>query len=131
MPRGSAPGERRGGRVKGTPNRTGADVRALAAPYGAPAVAELARLAGLTDAPGAANEATRVIALRELLDRAFGKPSQHFTTERESSIVALHLVAAKAVSAELNSELACAPLIEGQAARPNGQLPGLIAPALE
>jgi hypothetical protein len=30
-------------------------------------------LAGLTDAPGAANEATRVAALKELLDRAYGR----------------------------------------------------------
>jgi hypothetical protein len=77
MPRGCAPGERRGGRKPGVPNRATADIKALARPYGAPAIAELAKLAGLTNAPGAVLEATRVAALRELLDRGFGKATQH------------------------------------------------------
>ena len=67
-------GKRAGaGRPAGALGRVTADIRALAQPYAASAVAELARLAGLTDAPGAANEATRVAALRELLDRAYGR----------------------------------------------------------
>src|SRR5215472_724967 len=57
-------------------NKVTADIRQLAQPYGAPAVAELARLAGLTKAPGAFNEATRVAALKELLDRAYGRATQ-------------------------------------------------------
>lgn len=70
-------GRREGaGRKPGAFNRVTADIRAIAQPYGALAVAELARLAGLTDAPGAANEATRVVALRELLDRGFGRATQ-------------------------------------------------------
>jgi hypothetical protein len=77
MPRGCAPGERRGGRKPGVPNRATANIKALAQPYGAPAIAELAKLAGLTKAPGAMLEATRVAALRELLDRGFGKATQH------------------------------------------------------
>jgi hypothetical protein len=84
VPRGAAPGERRGGRAKGTPNRVNVDLRKIAQPYGLSAVAELARLAGLTDAPGAASEATRVLALRELLDRGFGKATQHLAGDENS-----------------------------------------------
>jgi hypothetical protein len=86
---GCAPGERRGGRARGTPNRATADIKALAQPYGAPAVAELARLAGLTDAPGAQHEATRVAALRELLDRGFGKATQHIAGDSDTAPVVI------------------------------------------
>lgn len=74
--RGSKPGERRGGRKAGTPNKATADVKALAAPYSAAAVKELARLA-----TGAESEAARVSAIKELLDRAFGKSPQAVTGE--------------------------------------------------
>jgi hypothetical protein len=52
MPRGSKPRERRGGRQKGTPNKATAEIKVPK------------------------NEATRVAAGRELLDRGFGKPPQ-------------------------------------------------------
>ena len=61
------------GRKPGALGKATADIKALAQPYGAPAVAELARLAGLTDAPGAQTEAARIAALKELLDRGYGK----------------------------------------------------------
>ena len=74
--KGRAPGRPRGlsktgGRKKGTPNKATADVRALAEKYGPKAIAELARLA-----TKAKSEATRVAAIRELLDRAYGRPGQ-------------------------------------------------------
>lgn len=79
MARGAAPGERRGGRQKGTPNKATADVKALAGRYAEDAFAELARLA--TEAE---SEAARVAAIKEILDRAYGKckqPVEHDTKD--------------------------------------------------
>jgi hypothetical protein len=78
-------GRREGaGRKPGAFNRIAADIRALAEPFGAAAVAELARLAGLTKAPGALNEATRVAALRELLDRGYGRATTILAGDSEA-----------------------------------------------
>ena len=71
MPRGSQPGERRGGRQKGTPNRATADIKALAMLHAASAMKELARLATKAE-----SEAARVAAIKELFDRGFGKAKQ-------------------------------------------------------
>lgn len=71
MARGSKPGERRGGRKAGTPNKATADIKALAGQYTEGAIAELARLA-----TGAESETARVSAIKELLDRGHGKPAQ-------------------------------------------------------
>lgn len=71
MPRGAKPGERRGGRKAGTPNKATAEIKALAAQHAPAIVKELVRLA-----TKAKNEATRVAAGKELLDRAFGKAPQ-------------------------------------------------------
>lgn len=66
-----AKGQKTGGRVAGTPNRATADVKALAVKYGPEAIKELARLA-----KSAESEAARVAAIKELLDRAYGKSAQ-------------------------------------------------------
>ena len=58
--RGSRPGERRGGRQTGTPNKATADVKALAQSYAPEAVKELARLA-----LNAQSEQARVTAIKE------------------------------------------------------------------
>src|ERR1700678_572862 len=78
---GSKPGERRGGRKAGTPNKATADVRALAQQYTAPAIRSLAAVAGLLpEAEGKAeSEAARVGALKELLDRGHGRAVQGVT----------------------------------------------------
>ena len=75
MPRGSQPGERRGGRQKGTLNKVTRDVRALAVEYGPDCIAALVEI-GLDQERRSANEATRIAAIKELLDRAYGKPGQ-------------------------------------------------------
>ena len=59
------------GRKKGVPNKLTADIKALAGQHSAKAIAELARLA-----TGAQSEQARVSAIKELLDRAHGKPAQ-------------------------------------------------------
>lgn len=74
--KGSAPGERRGGRQKGVPNKANLEIKELARQYGPEAVSELARIAGLTKQPGSDNEATRVAAIKELIDRGYGKATQ-------------------------------------------------------
>lgn len=71
MPRGSKPGERRGGRQKGTPNKVTAEIKALAQEYAPTAMQELARLA-----IEAESEAARVAAIKEIFDRAYGKATQ-------------------------------------------------------
>lgn len=56
------------GRKKGVPNKATADVKALARDHAPAAVTELARLM-----LGAESEAARVAAIKEILDRAYGK----------------------------------------------------------
>lgn len=75
--RGSKPGERRGGRKPGIPNKATRDIKALAQVYSEQAVQELAKLAGVVAGqPGAESEPARIAALKELLDRGHGKASQ-------------------------------------------------------
>lgn len=69
--RGSKPGERRGGRQAGTPNKATAEIKLLAREHAATAMKELARLA-----VHAESEAARVAAIKELFDRGFGKSRQ-------------------------------------------------------
>src|SRR5688500_5913753 len=65
---GAEPGERRGGRQKGTPNKATGEVRSLAAEHGPAAIAELARLS-----TQAVNETARIAACNALLERAYGR----------------------------------------------------------
>jgi hypothetical protein len=70
MPRGSAPGEHRGGRAKGTPNKATVEVKALAGQHGPQAIRELARLAGLVEGGKgkADNEQAQIAALNGILE---------------------------------------------------------------
>ena len=60
-----------GGRERGQPNRATADIKALAHKHGPDAIAELARLA-----KQGRSEMVRIAAIRELLDRGYGKACQ-------------------------------------------------------
>jgi hypothetical protein len=64
-------GRKTGGRQAGTPNRASAEVKAAARRHGQEAIAGLVRLMreGETDA-------AKIAACREILDRAYGKPTQ-------------------------------------------------------
>ncbi len=73
--------QKTGGRTKGTPNKATAEVRAVALDHAPSALAELARLA-----TGAENEATRVAACREILDRAYGRPKQELDIEHSGEL---------------------------------------------
>lgn len=76
MPRGSQPGERRGGRKKGTPNKVTAEIRTLAARNGPQHIKELERIASQSD-----SDDTRLKAIGMLLDRGYGKAPQPLTGE--------------------------------------------------
>jgi hypothetical protein len=56
------------GRKPGVPNKATADVKAIARQYGPAAIGELARLATKAE-----SETAGVAAIKEILDRAYGK----------------------------------------------------------
>lgn len=74
--RGSAPGERRGGRQKGTPNKATADIKALARKYGKDAFERIVKLS-----EEAEDERVQLAASQEILNRAYGRPAQAVTGE--------------------------------------------------
>ena len=76
MPSGSKPGERRGGRKIGVPNKATGEIRALAAVHGPDAIAKLVKH---MENP---NPMVSVSACKEILDRAYGKSSQPVLAER-------------------------------------------------
>ncbi len=73
--KGSAPGERRGGRKKGTPNKTTADIKAALRMHGDELVKALLALTKSDD------ERVRLGAIQAALDRGFGKAAQHIEAE--------------------------------------------------
>ncbi len=68
---GSKPGERRGGRKRGTPNKATAEIREHAQQYTIEALEGLALIAR-----NSTSDAARVSAWNALLDRGYGKPTQ-------------------------------------------------------
>lgn len=76
----NADGSKSGGRKKGTPNKATADVMALAQRHGPAAIAKLAQIAKDDKHTG------QVAAIKELLDRAYGKPTQSHTADFNGKI---------------------------------------------
>ncbi len=72
------------GRKPGVPNKVTAEVRELALRYAPAAISELARLAR-----SAESEAVRVTAIKELLDRAYGKSRQAIVGDEDRPLVQL------------------------------------------
>lgn len=66
-----AAGRKTGGRQKGVPNKATADVKAAAAVYTEEALNALATIMRDSD-----SDQAKVAAIKELLDRAHGKPKQ-------------------------------------------------------
>jgi hypothetical protein len=65
------------GRKPGVPNKATAEIKTLAREFGPAAIAKLAQLSGLiANKPGAENESARIAAIKELLDRGYGKAMQ-------------------------------------------------------
>ena len=76
------------GRQAGVPNKATADVKALAREHGPAAIQELARLA-----TEAMSEQARVAAIKELLDRGYGRAPQAVTGEADGEpVVVKHIV---------------------------------------
>lgn len=71
------------GRTKGIRNKSTADVKALAGKYTDAAMAELGRLATQAE-----SEAARVAAIKELLDRAYGKAAQQVDVQGRVIVLA-------------------------------------------
>jgi hypothetical protein len=93
------------GNPGGRPRSLGT-LRLLARAHAAEAIAELARLAA-----HAKSEAVRIAAIRELLDRAYGKPTQFLATDND-------IVPEDLSAAEIRAEI----LAQFQAAFPEYRL---------
>jgi len=75
-----------GGSRKGRPNKITADIKALAREHGAAAIKELLRIA-----TAAENDSTRVAAIKELLDRGYGKATQPISGDDDGPPVLVEL----------------------------------------
>jgi hypothetical protein len=65
------------------------EIRDLAQQHGPAAIAALAEMAGLAPGTRAETDAGRVAALRELLDRGFGKATQPISGDADAAPVAI------------------------------------------
>jgi hypothetical protein len=75
----------------GNPNgrpKVVAEIRDTARQYGADCIAQLVNMAGINGTRGASNEAVRLGAVRELLDRGFGKATQHIAGDEQAAPMA-------------------------------------------
>jgi len=76
-----AKGKKTGGRTAGTPNKATAEVKTLAQEHGADVIKTLARLVKEAD-----SDQAKIAAGRELLDRAYGKATQHVSGNLDAVI---------------------------------------------
>jgi hypothetical protein len=76
-----------GGRVAGTPNKATAEIRDLARADGPAVFKELVRLALESK-----NEQTRVAAIKEILDRGYGRASQPIDGDGQGDPTIIHVV---------------------------------------
>jgi len=74
------------GRKPGVPNKATADIKALAQKYTDKAMKELARLA-----VEAESEQARVSAIKELLDRGYGKSTQPLSGDSDAAPIRFNL----------------------------------------
>ena len=69
--KGSPKGVKQGGRKKGTPNKSTAEIKALAQEYSTDALKTLSTIMLTSD-----SDTAKIAAAKELLDRGYGKPAQ-------------------------------------------------------
>lgn len=86
--RGSKPGERRGGRQKGTPNKATASIKDAAREYTDQALLTLAEVMQDEEQPAAA----RVSAANAILDRGYGKATTMIGGDDDSPLKVTHLI---------------------------------------
>jgi hypothetical protein len=91
------------GRPKGALNKATRDIKLAAREFGVPAIARLAQLSGLMlpDKPGAESESAQIAAIKELLDRGFGKATQPLSGDPDGSPLAIDFRWADALPAAL------------------------------
>ena len=82
--RGSKPGERRGGRQKGVPNKATASLKDIARQYTEEAVA------ALVDVLRTESGSAKVSAAKEILDRGYGKASNVLSGDEDGGPVRVH-----------------------------------------
>ena len=87
MPRG---GRREGaGRPVGSISKTTAELKTLAQQHGAAIITKLAELSGVIPGNAAESQAVQVQAMRELLDRGFGRSTQPLSGDTEAPPVSI------------------------------------------
>ena len=77
------------GRRLGATNKHTADIKAIAQPYGPAAIALLAEMSGLAPGVRAEPDAVRIAAIKELLDRGFGKATQPLSGDPDGPPLAI------------------------------------------
>jgi hypothetical protein len=80
-------GRKTGGRKAGIPNKATAEIRELARADGPAVFKELVRLAFKSK-----SEQTRVAAIKEILDRAYGRPTQPIDGDGQGGAVIVNVV---------------------------------------
>jgi hypothetical protein len=95
-------GRREGaGRKPGIPNRCTTEIRLVAQQHGPAIIAKLAELAGVVPGIAAESQGVQVAAMKELLDRGYGRATQPLTGDAEKPLTAILFEWAPAASAEL------------------------------
>lgn len=85
---GKAGGAKTGGRQKGTLNKLTADVKEIAREYGPEIIGLLVKMARDKDAPPAA----KVAAMKEILDRGYGKSKQPIVGDAGSDPIQIRAI---------------------------------------
>ena len=80
----TADGKKTGGRVAGTPNKSTSDIKALAQQYTDTCIEALGKIVANVDHP------QRVQAIKELLDRGYGRAPQSIDQRNTGEIVIHH-----------------------------------------
>lgn len=81
MPAGAKPGERRGGRAKGTPNHATKELKELARQHCEAALETIVQLMQSSE-----NDQTRLAAAKELIDRGYGKAVQSIEADVQGNL---------------------------------------------
>lgn len=82
-----AKGLKTGGRKAGTPNKATAEIKTLARQYSQEALKALVNVIRSTD-----SDSARVAAIRELLDRGYGKATQPISGDEDGPPVPVEIV---------------------------------------
>lgn len=85
------------GRRPGGQNKHTVEIRTVAMQYGPAAVAALAEMSGLAPGERAESETARIAALKELLDRAYGRSTQPLSGDPDGPPLSVEFTWADAV----------------------------------